>query len=294
MSDAQVKSARPTRKRAPASAPAAPKVPNRVGRRSVLDLGSGFGLALAGGLLALVVLLSGAPLVFLNPSAILIVIGGTLAVTLVSFPLREVLVLPAQIAAAMTIKPLAPRKVAETLVQLAEHARRAGAQGLRAVVPKLSRDEFLLRAVEMIVDGIPADQIENMLSLEIELSVQRASKHGGLLRRAGEIAPAMGLIGTLLGLVQMLTQLNDPDAIGPGMAVALLTTLYGAILSNMVLLPLAVKLERNAEDDLLIKQLTVACAGSIARQENPRRLEVMLNTLLPPHQRLRETSAAPE
>jgi chemotaxis protein MotA len=107
-----------------------------------------------------------------------------------------------------------------------------------------------------------------------------------VLRRASEVAPAMGLIGTLVGLVQMLGSLSDPSAIGPAMALALLTTFYGAVLGNVVLSPLAAKVERAAEEDALVKTLYTIGAVSIARQENPRRLEMLLNAVLPPGKRI--------
>jgi len=106
------------------------------------------------------------------------------------------------------------------------------------------------------------------------------------LRRAAEVAPAMGLIGTLVGLVQMLANLNDPSAIGPGMAVALLTTFYGAVLANMVLAPLAAKLEKRAGEESLVNEIYLMGVASIARRENPRRLEMLINTVLPPARRV--------
>jgi len=108
----------------------------------------------------------------------------------------------------------------------------------------------------------------------------------GILRQAATVAPAMGLIGTLIGLVQMLGNLDDPNSIGPSMAVALLTTLYGAVLANMVFSPLAAKLERNSNDEASVMNVYTLGASSIGRQENPRRLETLLNTLLPPPKRV--------
>ena len=107
-----------------------------------------------------------------------------------------------------------------------------------------------------------------------------------ILRKAAEISPAMGLIGTLVGLVQMLGNLEDPNTIGPSMAIALLTTFYGVILANMVFTPLASKLERNSKDDMIIASLYVMSAASIGKQESPRRLEMLLNTALPPEHRV--------
>ena len=108
-----------------------------------------------------------------------------------------------------------------------------------------------------------------------------------VLRKMGEFSPAMGLIGTLVGLVQMLGHLDDPSTIGPSMAVALLTTFYGAVLANIVFLPLASKLERNSAEETLVNNVYLMGAASIGRQENPRRLEMLLNSVLPPAKRVR-------
>jgi len=121
---------------------------------------------------------------------------------------------------------------------------------------------------------------------ELHAIADRHNKGADILRRAAEVAPAMGLIGTLVGLVQMLGNLDDPSAIGPAMAVALLTTFYGAVLGNMVFAPLASKLERKSDEEALLNEIYLLGITSIARQESPRRLEVLLNTILPPANRI--------
>jgi chemotaxis protein MotA len=117
--------------------------------------------------------------------------------------------------------------------------------------------------------------------------IQRHAKSTSVLRKMAEFAPAMGLIGTLIGLVQMLSSLSDPSTIGPAMAIALLTTFYGALLANFVFLPLAAKLERNSQEEVLVNNVYLMGAASIGRQENPRRLEMLLNSVLPPSKRVR-------
>ncbi|MEC7029070.1 MAG: MotA/TolQ/ExbB proton channel family protein, partial [Pseudomonadota bacterium] len=129
--------------------------------------------------------------------------------------------------------------------------------------------------------------IDRVLGQEVDALAERHRRSASILRRASEVAPAMGLIGTLVGLVQMLAQLDDPSSIGPAMAVALLTTFYGAIMGTVILGPLAAKLERNSGDETMIKNLILTAMGSIARQENPRRLEMLLNSELPPEHRIR-------
>jgi chemotaxis protein MotA len=173
------------------------------------------------------------------------------------------------------------------MIALADRARQRGSLDLQNVIEQLRHDRFLYKAVQLVVDGTPGDEIERMLGREVEATLQRHQRSAGILRRAGEVAPAMGLIGTLVGLVQMLGNLQDPSAIGPAMAVALLTTFYGAILANMVFLPLANKLDRNSGLEAQVKQLVSLGAASIGRQENPRRLETLLNTILAPGDRVR-------
>ena len=140
-------------------------------------------------------------------------------------------------------------------------------------------------------DGIFAGddpfEIARQWMREAEATMHRHARSAGILRRAGEVSPAMGLIGTLVGLVQMLGNLESPETIGPAMAVALLTTFYGAVLANMFFMPIANKLERNSTIEATVNQIYAQGAASIARQENPRKLETMLNTILPPADRIR-------
>jgi chemotaxis protein MotA len=139
----------------------------------------------------------------------------------------------------------------------------------------------------MIVDGNPGKDAEVILRREMHSTVMRHSKSTSVLKKLGEFSPAMGLIGTLIGLVQMLANLDDPSSIGPAMAVALLTTFYGAVMANMIFLPLASKLERNSSEETLVNNIYLMGVASIGRKENPRRLEMLINSLLPPSQRIR-------
>ena len=138
----------------------------------------------------------------------------------------------------------------------------------------------------MVVDGSEAAEVERIMQSELQATTERQVRTVNVLRKAAEISPAMGLIGTLVGLVQMLGNLEDPSTIGPSMAVALITTFYGAVLANLVFIPLASKLERNAVEDALVNEMHVMAADSIARQENPRRLKMLLNTVLPPENKI--------
>ncbi len=172
-------------------------------------------------------------------------------------------------------------------MQIAELARRKGILSLQDTIDALRHEGFLYKGMSLIVDGTPGDEVEAIMRRDMHATLQRHQKSAGVLRKAAEFAPAMGLIGTLIGLVQMLGNLDDPSTIGPSMAVALLTTFYGAVLANVVFSPLASKLERNSAEEALVNNLYLMAAGSVGRQENPRRLEMLLNSVLPPAKRVR-------
>jgi len=245
-----------------------------------------FGLGIGLALLVFAMLLGGSLAAYIDLPAFLMVFGGTAAVTSVSFALEDLKRLPSALATAAARRVPAAHHAASRLVALAESARRHGFLALEDLLPKLNDDRFLVKAVALVVDNTPPDEIERQLRAELSAMLARHRIAADMLRRAGEVAPAMGLIGTLVGLVQMLSNLNNPTTIGPAMAVAILATLYGAVLANMVLLPLAAKLERNNQAEALVHNLTILAANSIARQDSPRRLEVMLNGILPPAERI--------
>lgn len=245
-----------------------------------------FGLFAGFALIALAIILGGAPFSFINMPSVLIVIGGTLAVTTICFSLGE-MGRTFQIAGkAVLYHSHDPERVAVRLLSLSEQSRRHGILALQTALSGMRGEPFLSRALGMVVDGLPGEEVESIMRNDMMATLQRHRKAASILRKAAEIAPAMGLIGTLIGLVQMLSNLHDPSTIGPSMAVALLTTLYGAILSTMVFSPLASKLERNTNEEMLICQLNLLGTISIGRKENPRRLEMLLNSILPPSQRV--------
>ena len=237
-------------------------------------------------LLTSAVALSGSLSSFFNLPALLVVFVGTFAVTMTSFSLIETVGIIRVLLGAMFPGSRTPGQAAQTMLSLTAIARRHGMLSLDNVLDRIQPTPLLERAVAMAVDGATADEIETVMSSEIDANSERNSRKASLLRRAAEVAPAMGLIGTLVGLIQMLANLDDPSTIGPSMAVALLTTFYGAILAYMVFAPLAVKVERNAQEETTIATIHMLGAMSIARREHPRRLETLLNTILPPNQRL--------
>jgi len=257
------------------------------GRRSRrFDPATLLGLFAAFGLVALAMAIGGSPKSFLDAPAMLIVLGGTFGVTIISFSLEDVLRTHPIVAKTVLRTIPNPGKTARKMVEIAMMARQRGHLAIEDAVNTEIGNPFGRRALQMVVDGQTPEDIEKILKQEIEEMSYRHYNGADILRKAAETAPAMGLIGTLIGLVQMLGNLNDPSTIGPNMAIALLTTFYGAILGSMLFSPLASKLERNSEKEALNARIYMFAAASIGRQENPRRLEALVNALLPPANRI--------
>ncbi len=254
--------------------------------RATIDIATIIGITGAFALIVTAIVLGGSPGAFLDLPSVFIVIGGTLGVTTASFSLTDMATTFRVVASTVFHNARDPSAAALHVLQLAQVARARGILALQPYVPSLANEHMLYQGIHMVVDGTPGDEVERIMLRELQATAQRHTRTISVLRRAAEVSPAMGLIGTLVGLVQMLGNLEDPNTIGPSMAVALLTTFYGAILANMVFTPLASKLERNSSEEALINHIYVMAAASIGRQENPRRLEMLLNTILPPGHRV--------
>ena len=254
--------------------------------RPIIDVATVFGIAGAFALIAIAIVLGGSPFAFVDVPSIFIVLGGTFGVTTACYSFRDIGTAFRIVLSTVFHHSRMPSAAALHVLQLAQIARRKGMLALEPYVPRLLNEEVLHKGLKMLLDGTTGDEIERIMQREMQAASRRHTRTIGVLRKAAEISPAMGLIGTLVGLVQMLGNLNDPSTIGPSMAVALLTTFYGAVLANMVFIPLAAKLERNSSEEMLINHIYVMAAASIGRHENPRRLEMLLNTILPPDHRV--------
>lgn len=251
------------------------------------DLATIFGLIFAVGLIAMAIIIGDSNANFFNVPSLLIVLFGTMAATSVSYTTEELARAGSIIRKSLVNRVQDPSLLAGVLIALAVIAKKKGVLALSNYSGELEKDPFLARSFQMIIDGFNKEDVEFLLTQEMEAEIERHKRSASITRRASEVAPAMGLIGTLVGLVQMLSDLDNPDSIGPAMAVALLTTFYGAILGTVIMAPLAVKLEKRSRDESLIKTLIKTAVISIARQDNPRKLEMLLNTELPPAKHVR-------
>ncbi len=253
---------------------------------SRIDIVTILGLALSFGLIVGAIALGQSEASFFNLPSVLIVVLGTMTATAVSYTGGE-LSQSMPVIAGSAVRPVRDfPALAKSMLDLASIARQRGLLQLSNYEKETAKEPFLKYALGLVVDGYDPADIQRILQQDIDAEEERNKRAASVLRRASEVAPAMGLIGTLVGLVQMLADLDDPNSIGPAMAVALLTTFYGAILGTVVMAPLAAKLEKNAADEVTAKTMTLKTAMSIMKQENPRNLEMMVNSLLPPSQRI--------
>lgn len=254
--------------------------------KTALDFTTVFGLVLTFALIAVAILIGQSDANFFNLPSFLIVILGTMAVTSVSYTWEEISNAGKIIGNTLFRQRHDLNDMAIQLMEISMLAKKKGLLALASIESELKKDPHLYQAAQVVTDGYPPEEIERLLMQDLDALMGRHRRSASILRRAAETAPAMGLIGTLIGLVQMLANLQDPESIGPSMAVALLTTFYGAILGTAVLSPMAAKLERNSNEEGMLRTLVMIAMSSIARQDNPRRLEMLLNTELPPEHRI--------
>ncbi|MFZ7125436.1 MAG: MotA/TolQ/ExbB proton channel family protein [Desulfobacterales bacterium] len=247
-----------------------------------MDLATVIGLFSGAGLIVSAVLLGGSAGIFMNVPGILIVVGGTLATTFIKFALKDVLNSFAVAMKAFVFKLERPEDIIRTMV---DYARLAKKEGLIALDQEKPRNVYMAKALRYLADGFDADIIEEMLNKDIRITVQRHSMGQSVFRGMGTSAPAFGMIGTLIGLVQMLSAMSDPSSIGPAMAVALLTTLYGALIANLVCLPLADKLKLRSHQEQTNKTIIREAAVKITQAVSPSVLEEALKVYLSPKTR---------
>lgn len=237
---------------------------------------------IAGTGLILAAIASGAGLgAFADVPSLLIVVGGTAASALINFPLAKVFGVFAVVKKTVLHKAPSPTKEIERLVHLAKVARSEGLLALENFTEEI-RDPFLLKGVQLVVDGTEPEVLRDVLDTDLEQLENRHAMGRNILDSMGAAAPAFGMIGTLIGLITMLGDLSDPAGIGAGMATALLTTLYGSLMANLIFIPLAGKLGTRSKAEVSTKQLIIEGIASIQAGINPRLVEEKLKSFIAP------------
>jgi len=257
-----------------------------------MDISSVVGLILAFGLIIGSMLMGSAPMsAFVDIPSALVVVGGAIAATMMCFPLSSILATPSIMLKVLLNKPADVKGVIEQLVSLAETARRDVLLALESRMDEVT-NVFVKLGIQMAVDGTRPEIIEDIMRTEVDAIATRHQTGKGIMDQLGRFAPAFGMIGTLMGLIMMLSDMSDPSGIGAGMAVALITTLYGAIVSNAVFMPFAEKLGYINKQELNSMEIIIRGVMAIQSGENPRVIEQKLLTFLPPKQRPKSEDAA--
>ncbi len=250
-----------------------------------MGLASLIGLLLALVMMAVSVVMGGGAFAsFWDTASVLMVFGGTLGALMMCFSLKSVMNLPRVLKKVFFNRPINQREIVDTMVSLAEVARKEGLLALESRLQDV-KNPFIRMGLQMAVDGARPEVIEDVLKTDIEGVVLRHRDGKGMIDQVGRFGPAFGMIGTLMGLIIMLGNMSDPSMIGSGMAVALITTLYGAVLSNAMFLPFSEKLAAISKNELIGREIILRGVMAIQSGENPRVIEQKLSTFLPPSQR---------
>ncbi|RMG67569.1 MAG: motility protein A [Calditrichaeota bacterium] len=246
-----------------------------------MDIATILGVVSGVGLIVASIFMGGDMTIFINVPSIMIVGGGTVAATLIAYPLKEVFGVLKVLMKVFKMEKRDHSKLISELAGIATVAKQQGVLALESEAKKI-KHPFIQQGLVMIADGLPRQTVAKILVGEITTMQQRHRVGREIFAEMGKFAPAFGMIGTLIGLVQMLASLNDPSTIGPKMAVALITTFYGAFLANLVFLPMTTKLKRRSEMETIEMKLIIEALLAIMEGENPKvlvdRLKVFLDS----------------
>jgi chemotaxis protein MotA len=249
-----------------------------------MDIGTIIGLVAGFLCIAASLLAGGDAAIFLNIPSMLIVVGGMVATTFIHFSVPQVMKFLPVVKKTLLFKLPTQKEVIQKLVNYAAINRRDGSLALEKQIPHAG-DPFLVKGIKMIVDGVDQEQIEKLLNLEIDNLSERHAVGRKILEFMGAAAPAFGMIGTLIGLVQMLGSLEDPSSIGLGMATALITTFYGAVLANLFFIPMSGKLGMRSQTESLLRAMIIEGVVAIAAGEAPTTVKERMQTFISGGQR---------
>ena len=249
-----------------------------------MDIATIIGLFLGFGVIIVSIAMGGGIMAFVDIPSVCIVVGGMLCATMIHFSLPQFLGIFSVIKKAVLVKLPTPNELIQQMVNYAAISRRDGALALEEYIRKTDIP-FLAKGLQMLVDGQDEEKMRDLLGLEIDSLQERHSRGKKILEFMGASAPAFGMLGTLICLVQMLRNLTSPDQIGAGMAVALITTFYGSILANLVFIPLAGKLGLYSQAEITSMEMILEGICTISRGENPTIVREKMQAFLAPNRR---------
>jgi chemotaxis protein MotA len=256
-----------------------------------MELSTSLGLLVAFGAMAASIFIDGGnPASLINVSAIIMVVGGSLGAALVAYPLKTFMSLPGLIGQSFKAPTADPHLVISHFVQLADQARREGLLSLEEEASKVDND-LIKKGIMLIVDGVDPAVVRDVLEIDNDLTARRHSVGIAMLETLGGLGPATGMIGTVVGLIGVLRNLSDPSTLGPSIAVAFTTTLYGVLLANLLWNPMSTKLRQKDKVEMITREVIVEGILSIQAGENPRIVREKLESFLLPKLRGQEESS---
>ena len=249
-----------------------------------MDIATLIGIIVSFGLVIISIMMGGDGTWFINTPSLMIVFGGTMGATLLAYPLAEVL---SVFKVAKHVFMHKSQSIGELIPLVTGFAKKARQEGILSFESQLEsiEDSFLVQGIQMAIDGMESSAIEDVMTTEIIYLEERHRLGSEIFTTMGGFAPAIGMLGTIIGLVQMLMQMEDPSQIGAPMAVALLTTFYGTILANLVFIPIAGKLKTRSKQEILVKQMVLQGVLSIQSGDNHRVVEQKLKAFIAPKAR---------
>lgn len=248
-----------------------------------MDRGTWIGILMGLGLLGVAIGLGPTPRIFFHPASTIVVIGGIIASTLIRFPLGNVRQAFYVASQAFLHQPQSRQSVVAEVVGLSQRSKR---EGLLAMEKYLSGDPFLRKGLRMVIDRQERGHIRDVLTQEIHATQDRHNLGQEIFRFIATSAPSFGMVGTLIGMVQIFASIKDPSSIGDAMSLSLLSTLYGAVIAYLFALPIAGKLELRSKEELQLKTLMLDGVLGIAEELHPAVLEEQLNASLAPAQKV--------
>jgi chemotaxis protein MotA len=255
-----------------------------------MDFATGIGLVFGVAVVCTLILMGGSFALYYDIHALIVIGGGTLAATIIRFPFTALLHgFPMGLRFAFTLRRMHPRDLIDEITKIAETVRKNGPLALEAV--KVD-DVFLAQGIRYIADGYDRDFIKDTMERDRDNFVMRLEEGMKIYQAVGDAAPAWGMIGTLVGMVQMFANMEDPSKLGPFMAVSLLATLYGALVGNLLALPIADKLKLKMEDEDISRSLIIDGILQIRDSKSPMVVREMLFAYLPDHHRHEAAQAA--
>ena len=244
-----------------------------------MDIATLAGILAGIGLVVVSILMNSGLALFWSPPSAMIVIGGTLAAIFIAFPMNEVVKVMGLFLRVFLVKKSDHYQLIESMVDVCNVARKGGVLAIESKLKDID-NEFLTKGLEMTVDGKDEATVNTFLKREIK-QIQKSHKDGWeIFNQMGAFAPAFGMVGTLIGLIQMLADLSDVDSVGPKMAIALITTFYGAVLANLFFIPMTVKLKRRSASETLEMNLILEGISYIRKGVNPRFMKDVLENYL--------------